>query len=89
MSSTALLLAGKATKASSHICSATILPLAQYPLTVAQAEGAEEAAVLVVAALVEQPADLVHPAFALVALHPALLHLQSKGRLNRQLAHYD
>lgn len=48
-------------------------------LTVAQAEGAEEASVLVVAALVEEAAHLVHPALALVALHPALLHLSCGG----------
>lgn len=47
-------------------------------LTVAQAEGAEEAAVLVVAPLVEEAADLVHPALTLVALHPALLHLRGR-----------
>ena len=53
-------------------------PLARPP-TVSEAVGAEEAAVLVVATLVEEPADLVHPALALVALHPALLHLQRGG----------
>lgn len=46
------------------------------PRTIEQALWAEVAAVLVVAALVEQAADLVHPALAAVALHPPLLHLQ-------------
>ena len=44
-------------------------------LTLAEAVRAEVANILVVAALVEEATDLVHPAVAVVALHPGLLLL--------------
>ena len=47
----------------------------QRARTVQQAHGADVGHVVVVAPLVEQAADLVHPALAVVALHPALLRL--------------
>ncbi len=43
--------------------------------TVEQAHGADVGRLLLVAPLVEQAADLVHPALAHVALHPPLLRL--------------
>ena len=57
-----------------------------------------EGGVVLVVALVEQPADLVYPALAVVALDPALLHLrllgsaaQSKkvGAQNLRIAAYE
>ena len=47
--------------------------------TFLQAHGAHVVRVLCVAPLVEQPADLVHPALALVALDPPLLTLAHTG----------
>ena len=43
--------------------------------TIKEAAGADVGGVLLVAALVEEAADLVHPQLAHVALHPALLRL--------------
>ena len=43
--------------------------------TVEQAHGADVGGLLLIAPLVEQAADLVHPALAHVALHPPFLRL--------------